>query len=226
MTSNEMKLFQQALWEATYNVYERELTLCDASVKCSQRHYVKMKKILSVAVLPATNPVAKIKRRIVAALIAAVLLLTGCTVYAYREGIKEFIETVFEDYIRVTYHDGEDPAAMETIEEYYTLGYVPEGYEFIKILEQPTQIKSEWENPEGRYIIFTQCTLETALFIMDTETENWNLLQLGKHELYYRSTGVDYYIWNDGKYAYQLIVSSPLSEQDLLSLIENIKMKE
>jgi hypothetical protein len=221
-----MKLFQQALWEATYNVYERELTLCDASAKCSRRHYVKMKKILGVAVLPATNPGAKIKRRIVAALIAAALLLTGCAAYAYREEIKEFIETIFDDHIEVKYDDNEDPTTSATITEYYTLGYVPEGYDFIKIIEQPTQIKSKWVNAEGKYILLVQCTVESALFIMDTETEDWNLIQLGDHEIYYRSTGVNYYIWNDGKYAYQLILSASFHEQELISMIENIRMQE
>ena len=34
-TSENMKLFQQALWEATGNVYDRELAECTEDAKCS-----------------------------------------------------------------------------------------------------------------------------------------------------------------------------------------------
>ena len=225
MASDEMLLFKKALWEASANVYERELAECPENVKCSRRHYAKMRKILGVAILPATSRKIKIKRRIVAALVAAVLLLTGCTTYAYREEIREFIETVFDDYIRVTYHDGEDPAAMATIEEYYILGYVPEGYELVDELERPTQTKYKWANAEGDYIILHQCNVDSMMFIMDTETEKMELIKIGEHSIYYRYTNINYYVWNDGKYAYQLTVSDQLLEQELISIIEGLKIK-
>lgn len=106
MSSRNMELFKQALIEATCNVYDRELALCEQDIKCSRRHYAKMRKILGVTILPATSRKMQIKRRVLAALIAAVMLLTGCTAYAYREEIKKFIETVLDDYIRVSYNDG------------------------------------------------------------------------------------------------------------------------
>ncbi len=225
MASGEMLLFQKALWEASANVYERELAECEQNAKCSRRHYAKMRKIIGVAVLPATSRKMQIKRRIIAALIAAVLLLTGCTTYAYREEIREFIETVFEDYIRVTYHDGEDPAAMATIEEYYMLGYVPEGYELVDELEQPTQTKYKWVNSKGDYIVFRQFNVDSMMFVMDTETAEMDLIKIGERSIYCRRTNVNYYIWNDGKYAYQLTISFGPSEQELILIIEGLKIK-
>ena len=226
MSSRNMELFKQALIEATCNVYDRELALCEQDIKCSRRHYAKMRKILGVTILPATSRKMQIKRRVLAALVAAAMLLTGCTAYAYHEEIKDFIETVLDDYIRVSYNDGEKPASSATISEYYTLGYVPEGYELVKCLEQSYRNREEWENSAGAYIVFVQCNVENALFVMDDEAKDWKLVSIGQHEIYYRFTGIYHYIWNDGEYAYQLTVSTELTDQELISMIEGLKIKE
>lgn len=226
MASDEMRLFQQALWEATANVYERELAEWPEDAKCSRRHYAQMRKILGVTILPATSRKMQIKRRIVAALVAAVLLLTGCTTYAYREEIREFIETVFEDYIRVTYHDGEDTTSLDTISQYYTLGYVPDGYELTKTYEQPSQTKYKWSNSDGEYIILEQCHVDSALFVMDNEVEDWKVVQIGNHKMQHRVSNVYYYLWNDGVYAYRLTTSVLWEEQELLRIIDNLQEKK
>ena len=225
-TSENMKLFQQALWEATGNVYDRELAECTEDAQCSRRHYAKMRRILGVAVLPATTRTIRIKRRVIAALVAAVLLLTGCTVYAYREEIREFIETVFEDYVRVTYHDGEEDPVEATISEYYTLGYVPEGYELTKVLEQPSQTKYDWTNSNGTYITLEQCHVDSGLFVMDNTLGDWETVQIGNYNVYHRVSDAYYYLWNDGVYAYRLTVSELWEEQALRDMIENLRIKE
>lgn len=226
MNSRNMELFKQALIEATCNVYDRELALCEQDIKCSRRHYAKMRKILGVAILPATTRVTKIKRRVLVALIAAALLLTGCTAYAYREEIKDFIETVLDDYIRVSYNDGKEPADSATITVYYTLGYVPEEYELVDDIQTLTLCTRKWETSSGKYIIFKQSTVNAALFGMDTETKKWELIQIGQMDIYYRATGINYYIWNDGMYAYQLATSTQLSNQELNSILEGLEIKE
>ena len=226
MSSRNMELFRRALIEASCNVYDRELAECTEDAKCSRRHYAKMRKILGVTILPATSRKMQIKRRVLAALIAAVMLLTGCTAYAYREDIKDFIETVLDDYIRVSYNDGEKPASSATISEYYTLGYVPEGYELVKCLEQSYRNREEWENSAGDYIVFVQYCIENALLGLDTESEDWELVKVGDHEVYCRCVGINYYIWNDGKYAYQLTLSTELPDQEMISIIEGLKIKE
>lgn len=222
MISSNMQLFRKALWEATCNVYERELALCEQDIKCSRRHYAKMRKILGVAVLPATTRTSKIKRRVIAALIAAALLLTGCAAYAYREEIKSFIETVFNDHIEVKYNDSEAPASSAIITEYYTLGYVPERYELVNNTKQPIRLICEWKSPTGEYLIFKQCTVESGLFVMDDETEDAKILMVGEYTVYYRFAGNNYYVWNNGIYAYELILSTQLPEQEVKAIIEGV----
>lgn len=226
MASDEMRLFQQALWEATANVYERELAEWPEDAKCSRRHYAQMRKILGVTILPATSRKMQIKRRIVAALVAAVLLLTGCTTYAYREEIRAIIETIFDDYIRVSYRDTEEPINATAITECYTLGYVPDGYELTKTYEKVSQTKYRWSNSQGEYIILEQCHVDSALFVMDNEIGDWNVVQIGNHKLSYCVSDVYYYLWNDGIYAYRLTTSELLGEQELSRIIENLQTKE
>lgn len=227
MTKSEnMKLFQQALWEATGNVYDRELAECTEDAKCSRRHYARMRRILGVAVLPATSRKMKIKRRVIAALVAAVLLLTGCTVYAYREEIRAFIETIFDDHIEVKYNNGEDTTSLDAISEYYTLGYVPEGYELTKTYQRPIYVKYEWTNSDGAYITLEQCHVDSGLFVMDNTLGDWEIVQIGNYNVYHRVSDAYYYLWNDGVYAYRLTVSELWEEQALRDMIENLCIKE
>ena len=225
-TSENMKLFQQALWEATGNVYDRELAECTEDAKCSRRHYAKMRRILGVAVLPATTRTTRIKRRVIAALVAAVLLLTGCTVYAYREKIRTLMETIFDNHVEVKYNEGEELPTEATISEYYTLGYVPEGYELTKTYQRPIYVKYEWTNSEDIYITFEQCHVDSGLFVMDNEIEGWDVVQIGECKVHHRISDAYYYLWNDGVYAYRLTTSELWEEQVLRDMIENLRIKE
>lgn len=103
---------------------------------------------------------------------------------------------------------------------------MPEGYEFVKFSEQSLRLKSEWAKNSGEYIVLVQCNVENALFVMDDEADDWKLVSIGRHEIYCRFTGIYHYIWNDGEYAYQLTVSTELPEQELISMIEGLKIKE
>ena len=226
MASGEMLLFQKALWEASANVYERELAECEQDAKCSRRHYAKMRKIIGVAALPATSRKMQIKRRIIAALIAAVLLLTGCTTYAYREEIRAIIETIFDNHVEVKYNDKEQSTSADTIDKYYILGYVPEGYELTKTYERSSKTRYEWGNPNGAYIVLEQCHVDSALFVMDNEVEDWKVVQIGNHKIHHRVSDVYYYLWNDGVYAYRLTTSVLWEEQKLLRIIDNLQIKK
>ena len=226
MASGEMLLLQKALWEASANVYERELAECEQDAKCSRRHYAKMRKIIGVAVLPATSRKMQIKRRIIAALIAAVLLLTGCTTYAYREEIRAIIETIFDNHVEIKYNDKEQSTSADTIDKYYILGYVPDGYDLTKTYERPMQSKYDWTNSEGAYITLEQCHVDSALFVIDNEVEDWEVVQIGNHKIHHRVSDVYYYLWNDGVYVYRLTTSVLWEAQELSRIIENLQVKK
>ena len=59
-----------------------------------------------------------------------------------------------------------------------------------------------------------------------SNVENMDMIQIGAYEVYCRSVDINYYMWNDGDYAYQLAISTKLSEQELISIIEGLRIKE
>ena len=228
MLSKDMELLKRALWEATDRVYTRELAACGEDAVCSRRHYSRMRKILGVAILPATNPAQRIKRRVIAALIAAAVLLTGCcTAYAYREQIKAFVETVFDNRIMVTYDNEEDAFSGQHIKKYYTLGYVPEGYELVDNFELLTYGKQQWENRDGERISFIQTDVNNVVYGIDDSMDAMEKIESEQYTVYHRSLEDKHiYLWNDGTYAFKISTTAQLSEEEILSIVAGLTEKK
>ena len=73
---------------------------------------------------------------------------------------------------------------------------------------------------------FIQQSLDSSSFSVDIEHGDYNIINIGEYEIYYRQTdGINYYLWNDGKHAMQLYVSNELSEKTLMLIINGINTK-
>lgn len=100
------ELFKKALSEAMAQKYDEELAGCQENSICSPRHYDKMQKIIG-------NDTYNLKKKwskksLIAIIIAAALLLSGCAAaYIYRDEIRNFVEEVYEKFIKLTYDDGQ-----------------------------------------------------------------------------------------------------------------------
>ena len=93
--SNQI-LFRRAVWEGICQRYDEELAMSEESAACSETHRLKMFRILRLHGEKANGMVLR-KRALIAILIAAALLLAGCTVYAFREVLFSFVEDGFYD---------------------------------------------------------------------------------------------------------------------------------
>lgn len=224
MISPDMKLFGQALREAACNVYEKELAECDENASCSKRHRRKMAKIVGIRTEVCMPKSERTRRAAIALLIAATLLLASCTAYVCLEKLRNFIVTILDSSIRVTYDEEEVPAVC-TLERYYTLTYVPEGYHLVSEVEQPSGFKCRWENGLGQYLIFGQRTLDSALFYMDCEQGTATVFDIGGYRVYYRELEQKSYIWTDGSCAMSLTVFEELTEEELTRIIEGVSVK-
>ena len=217
-------LFRQALKEAFIRKFDRELENCPFSADCSEEHLSKMKAIVESSARAEDRK--KHRKWIVALLVAAALLLTACTVYAYRGEIREFVEKVYEERIRVTYYDAEQEPEVECIKEFYTLGYVPEGYVLESEQYWPSASKVKWVNEQGNHIIFEQHVLDVSNFSMDSEHGQTSIVICGKIEVYCLITDNACYTWNDGTYVYQIISSEKLSNNELSHIISELKIAQ
>ena len=217
-------LFRQALTEAFVRKYERELNECQETATCSGTHTQRMNEIIGQSVQASRR---KDRRKwIVTLLVAAALLLTACSVYAYQEEIHSFIEKVYDNHIKVAFDNGDEDREVKKISEYYTLGYVPDGYTLTKELRMSASMKCEWENAEGQYLIFEQCVIDGTNYGLDGENGETTLIMCGEYNVYCRSGNTYTYIWNDGKYSFVIVTPIAFSDNILIRLIEGIKIVE
>ena len=215
-------LFRLALTEAFVRKFDRELENCPFSAECSEEHVSNMEAIIAGAVRVEQSK--KRRKWIVALLVAAALLLTACTVYAYRGEIREFIETVYEKHIRVTYYDADQQLHTGNITEYYTLGYVPEGYVLESEHYWTNLSKVKWINEQGDHIVLEQCILDGTNFTIDSEKGQVNIIICNDIKVYCQIADICCYTWNDGRYVYKIITSENLSNDTLTDLILGLKI--
>ena len=223
MTKSDLELFKEAITEGLSIRFQNEIDNFEGEVVISERHERAMRTIFAgVQVRPFVWPSARAK--IAAAAVAATLLLAGCTA-AYRDEIRDFIETVREDYIRVDFENSDE--APRQIEEYYVLTYIPEGYYIKDHIQMDLLNRYILENDHGDKIIFDQAVLNDISNVDSEQGEQYMLYINGK-EIYCRAydTGC-HYIWNDGKYAMAVYsVDQIIDEETLGKIIEGIKTQE
>ena len=221
MNKTDKMLFRQALTEAFVRKYERELNECQETAVCSEAHTRRMNEIISQS---AQRECRRDRRKwIVALLVAAALLLTACSVYAYHDKIRSFIEKVYDDYIKVTYNSGEEIPNAGKLADKYSLSYVPEGYVLTKELYLPSVNKYEWSNAEGQYIIFEHCAIDNTDFMVDTEIEKTTVISYDNYDVYYQASDIHTYIWNDGTYSFKIKSSVFIVEDMLICIIEGVQ---
>ena len=222
MSDNNLALFKLALTEGLSNRIDRQISDCTEEIVASPAHSRAMNRI--VGCLPKRKlPTSPKLKKIIAILIAAALLLTGCAV-AYRNEIRDFFEEIYESFVKINYSDGDDQGAQ--IEEVYELTYVPEGYRLEDEVVFEGMSRNTFSNSNGHTIVFEQHTLDTARFFADIENGYTKIVDISIYDVYYKKTKQQtYYMWNDGKFSLVLISKTALSDEELKLIIEGIKTK-
>ena len=222
MTKSDLELFKEALTEGLSIRFQNEVDNFEGELVISERHERAMRTIFAgVQVRPFVWPSARAK--IAAAAVAATLLLASCAA-AYRDEIRDFIETIYEDYINVDFKNSDE--APQHIEEYYELTYIPEGYYIKDTIQSDLSNRYILENNQGDKIVFVQIVLNRTSNLDSEQGEQYMLYIDGK-EIYCRAydTGCSY-IWNDGRYSLSIDSISRIDEDTLEKIIEGIKIQE
>lgn len=216
-------LFKQAINEGFSKRIDSVIESYTEPIVCSKRHKAAMKRILN-GKIKNTGPSSLKMKKIIAILVAAVLLLASCAI-ACRHEIRDFIEEIYESFVKVNYNEGEDKGAE--IEDVYELTYVPEGYSLCDTLSVFSFHKTVFSNTTNEKIVFEQRALDTVNFYADIENEGYKeIVDISIYKIYYKETEYhSYYMWNDGKYTIRLISDVNISTSDLISIIQGIKIK-
>ena len=222
MTKSDLELFKEALTEGLSIRFQNEIDNFEGEVVISERHERAMRTIFNgVQVRPFVWPSARAK--IAAAVIAATMLLASCAA-AYSDEIRDFVETIYEDYISIGFENSDE--APRQIKDIYQLTYIPQGYEQKEYIKTKFKSVYVFENSEGNTIRFEQQILNGAISF-DSEYSEYGFFYIsGIKVYYYISENYYYYLWNDGKYALTMGTTEELSYEELGSIIDGIKTTE
>ena len=233
MIATKKRKFGQALAEGISLRLAVEFEGCTEDSLCSKEHIEKVMKIAKIKLnnqkgkpvqSERRNPTILWRHRFVfLALIVASLSFVSCSVYAYREEIRDFIEEIYDEHIKVTFDDSKGQGSSSYIAEVYSLGYVPEGYELVDKTVNPLSVQYEWRNLDNDVIIFRQLNLDDTNFTLDNESGYIAVLRHGNYEIYCSVYGDLYdYIWNDGKYGFMLQSTIEMDFDELVSILDSV----
>lgn len=219
MYKTNEELFKQAINEALTNKFQRMADACDEEIVCSRRHRKAMRAIVN-----GKTPRKPLSTKIIAILVAAaVLLLAGCAII-YRDEIRGFITNIREIFIELRFEEGDQES--REIEEIYELTYIPEGYSLKDQRINRMRVQYVFANADSKRIKFIQQSLDASTFSVDSEHSDTVIIEIEDYIVYSRKTGnMYYYLWNDGRYAMQIHSSECLSDDELLLIIDGIRIK-
>lgn len=162
--------------------------------------------------------------RRVAGIVASILIVFGCSmaVSAVREPIVEFLVDVYTEFIEIYFSDDDIAKAPDTIETVYVLGTVPDGYKIDQFLIYNLFTSLTWVNENGDRLVLSQNCLGGSL-ILDAEGTNYDVVEWKNQKIICAEKyGRRFFFWNSTEYAFSLIVSSDISVDEVLALIDSL----
>ena len=218
MDKSNLELFKQAISEGLSKRFDNIADSYTEEIECSEKHMLAMQAIIYGKTEKKRVWTPKM-RRIIAILVAAALLLTGCGII-FRNEIREIFE---EFFVSVSYESEDENNEM--LKDVYSLTYLPEGYTVKEIITTSVLVKNKSTNQNGNVILFEQRPL-TSDFTVDSEMGYSKMEDIDEYEIYYRSTGeLHYYIWTDGKYSLKLRSDTKLSYEEIVLVLNGIRTK-
>lgn len=222
MNESNLTLFKQALCEGLSNRIDHLMSECNEEVHCSRRHKIAMRTIV-YGKIGEKRTITPKTRWIIAILVSAAIILTSCAI-VYRDRIIRIIKYIPDYVMGLTY--SEDDSKGTLIETAYELTYVPEGYVLTESISSPSIVKYVFTDQKENSFYFSQITLNGSSLYIDQENAEEYVLNINNiqiHYIYAKETHL--YIWNDGKYSLTIQSNIKLTNEEILSIIDGIKVK-
>ncbi len=221
MTNKE--LFVSAFVEAEKIQYTGYLDKSFFTFEFSPKFEKKMSKLISKEHLIKFSTRRKISKSLLAAVIAAVIMLTGTmSVSATRRKAIDFIEKIFPKHITVELTDDSIPE-YDYLQTEYTLSSVPNGYKLVEYDKSEYSVWSVWENENDDEIVFSQTVVGGSMSV-DNE-HNLEYLKINGYKAYLITENYNCTLtWNDSNYSFMIDV--PINEKEnIIKMAENIVEK-
>jgi hypothetical protein len=162
--------------------------------------------------------------RRVAGIVAAILIVFSCSmaVSAVRGPVAEFLVDVYAEFIKIYFGDDDIAKAPKTLETIYTLGVIPDGYEMGESFVGTYMTNLTWINENGDRLALSQDVLGGSL-ILDAEGTNYDVVEWNNKKIVCAEKyGRRFFFWNSTEYAFTLTVSSDISVEEVLALIDSL----
>ena len=163
-----------------------------------------------------TNTVGK---RVAVILVLVLLLFSVVfSVEAIREPIVSFFVRRMDGY---TAHRYEGPY-KETIEQEYTLGWLPDGFELSSKTASSMYVYTTFVNKDGASIVFEQCAGSDIEIFLDSEHNQYRtIFENGIDISLYDYKNNHIAIWAQDGYVFQLTCYADVSQETILNIIFN-----
>ena len=212
-------LLYRALYESLEERFEKTVKESSMDASYPRSFRIKMSWLLGVDIEKPTRSIKALKAAVIIAAICAVLL-TGCAIVKF---FGPFVETYFSDYAWVV--NKNDDVGKKEFEEVYTITYIPSGYAYVREHEGPNMYTHIWKNPDGKAIKFTQ-SATLSYFYANIESGYSSLMFCNQTEIYFKQGKSTFsYIWQDEKYAFEIISEEELSQNDVKLMFDSVKTR-
>ena len=214
--NNNLQLFKQAIRDGLSNKIDKIVLEDNGVSKCSLQHRIAMRNIIREKTIQNVKCTSKVKQRIIAILIAAAILLTGCGII-FRNEIREVLG---EGFASVIFNRDKDRARV--LEEIYEPSYMPEGYSISNTTIAALLAEFVYTDSDGNFIEFSQRASDGMKILIDND--GYSLLKtIDTYNVYYRYTGESHIvIWDDGKYILSIRSNEAISDEELVLIIGGI----
>ena len=223
LDKSSFELFKQAIEEGLSNKFDSIVNSYTEEIICSEKHKLAMRTIVygKLENAPEKKQRRLKSKHIIAIIVAAMLLLTSCGII-FRHKIREIFRG---EYVRLDY--GEDVSYGKMIEDVYTLTYLPEGYSLKREIINKATVNYKYVNENDEFIIFEQSPADSSFVFIDDESAYDKIDEIESYDVYRRISSESYVcIYSDEKYMIMIRLSSQLSNEELIAIIEGIEIKQ
>ena len=216
-------LFAKALRAETDRRYNELMQNTIVSGEASEEHHKRIRTMIKLAE-KEDKARPNIKKRLIAILIAAVILLVGCATAIYIDEIKEFIITRFDDHVEVDATDKGENTVNKTIDKIYEFTYILEGYKLEETVNTVYIVRNKYVNPSGDEYVISQTVKESDSVNYDFKADDYILLNISDVSIYHNVDSYGcFYVFFIDDYSFRIKSNVSIENALLAKIVEGMK---
>lgn len=198
------------------------LNIPNEDFEFSEKYKKNMAKLLKKHRKPSYRYFNTAGKRAVACILVCIMIIaSSVTIAAFHEPVAEFFVNVYEKFVEIFFGDDYAANSPSEIETVYTLGYLPEGYEFESREVIGNLVKTVYVN--GTIEMRLTQNILNANALLDYENADFTIqTENGMKIAVIEKFGNRYLYWASNEYAYKLSVPNYFSNEECILIVESL----